>query len=174
MRASLVSASNWMRMNRFTNQDITFPRRSRISARRSRGGLPRPEHRPACSLRKIPPAIARASAPFQWMIGGFYLSPENRTRRSSCRTSPVPPACPRVLAGARGFFGLDFSALAFSPSRRSKARNSVMKSAMRFSPAVGRFGVRRTFIWAGRSHNRSVGSGRRRSGPAVPCRQSRP
>jgi hypothetical protein len=34
--ASLVSASNWMRMNRFTNQDITFLPKAR-SVRRFPG-----------------------------------------------------------------------------------------------------------------------------------------
>jgi iron complex outermembrane recepter protein len=95
--ASLVSASSWIRMNRFADQDITFLANLSFGAPipwslrdRSIGRLFTQEIR----------LQSRGDAPFQWLLGGFLLS--QKSDFSQLVLDFSCPAClPEVAAGQR-------------------------------------------------------------------------
>lgn len=93
--ASLVSASGWTRMNRFTDQDITFLANGAL-------GVPIPWGLRDRSIGRLFTqeirVTSRGEAPFQWMLGAFYL--DQKSDFSQFVPDFSCPACiPEVTAG---------------------------------------------------------------------------
>jgi outer membrane receptor protein involved in Fe transport len=110
--ASLVSASNWMRMNRFSNSDITFLAEGAFGAPipwglndRSIGRLFTQEVR----------LQSRGESPLQWIVGLYYLS--QKADFSQFVPDFSCPAClPQLLAGQD--FGLSAPLSRFSEQKQ--------------------------------------------------------
>jgi len=110
--ASLVSASNWMRMNRFTNQDITFLAEGSFGAPipwglndRSIGKLFTQEIR----------LQSRGESPLQWIVGLYYLN-QKADFSQFVPDFSCPTCLPEVLAGQD--FGLSAPLSRFSEQKQ--------------------------------------------------------
>lgn len=117
--ASLVSASNWMRMNRFSDQDITFLAEGSFGAPipwglhdRSIGRLFTQEVR----------VQSRGESPFQWLFGAFYLSQKSDLSQFVPDYS-CPTCLPAVLAGQD--FGIDAPLARFSEQKQRSVFGEV-------------------------------------------------
>jgi iron complex outermembrane recepter protein len=119
-KVSLVSASNWVEMNRFFDQDITF------LAALSFGGAPVPWGLNDKSWGKLFTQElrlqSRGETPLQWLMGVFYL------KQDADLSQFVPdyscPAClPQLVTGDD--FALDFRRQRFSEQRQQSVFGDI-------------------------------------------------
>jgi len=118
-RAALVSASNWMRMKRFADQDLSYLALQAFGVEipwsfdeRSNGTLFTQEIR----------VQSRGDAPFQWLGGAFYLRQKSDAGQFVADYS-CPTCLPQVLAGQD--FAYNFPLSPFSDQKQRSVFGEV-------------------------------------------------